>query len=41
MCEKCNNTGKIRFYRSDLEEFDEIECECNQTHPEIVIITSK
>jgi len=35
MCEKCNNTGKIRFYRSDLEEFDEIECECNQTHPEI------
>ena len=25
-CEECKGTGKIRIYRHDLEEFEEIEC---------------
>ncbi|MFX0037176.1 MAG: hypothetical protein ACFE9I_16210 [Candidatus Hermodarchaeota archaeon] len=25
-CELCGNTGKIIIYRSDLEEFEEVEC---------------
>ena len=25
-CEECKGTGKIKVYRHDLEEFEEIEC---------------
>ncbi|MFW9939395.1 MAG: hypothetical protein ACFFFT_00045 [Candidatus Thorarchaeota archaeon] len=27
-CSICGDTGKIYIYRSDWEEFDEIECQC-------------
>ena len=26
-CIKCKGTGKITVYRSDLEEFEEVECD--------------
>ena len=25
-CKLCNGTGKITVYRSDLEEFEEVDC---------------
>lgn len=29
-CEKCGGKGKISFYRSDIEDFDETTCpECH------------
>jgi len=32
-CELCGDSGRIIIYRSDLEEFEEIECEyCNTKH---------
>jgi len=32
-CELCGGSGRIIIYRSDLEDFEEIECEnCNTKH---------
>ena len=37
MCKECNDTGKIRVYRHDLEEFEEIPCDaCHHIYPENV-----
>ena len=34
-CKECNGTGKITVYRSNLEEFEEIDCPmCKQKTPE-------
>ncbi len=40
MCKECNDTGKIRVYRNDLEEFEEISCcACTQSPSEEVSIS--
>ena len=31
ICKLCNGTGKVTVFRSDLEEFEEIDCpKCKQ-----------
>ena len=40
MCKECNDTGKIKVYRHDLEDFEEISCDlCIQSHSEEVSIS--
>ncbi|MFX1312970.1 MAG: hypothetical protein ACFFHD_10195 [Promethearchaeota archaeon] len=41
-CNLCNGKGKIRIYRHDIEEFEEIECpKCSKGKPNTELALKK